>query len=214
MADSHKKFIRHYKETAIFFKKIQLLIWTIALLTACSATPPKNTENICAVFRQNDDWYEAAKAAYRRWGIPVPVQMAIMNQESSFVADAQPPRKWILGFIPAGRPTTAYGYAQAIDKTWENYQSQTGHWGADRDDFADSCDFIGWYCAISYRKLGVSPWDAQNLYLTYHEGHGGYQRKTYLLKHWLLNTSEKVAERAKRYSMQLAACQQELENQN
>lgn len=176
--------------------------------------PPKNPENICQIFREKNHWYQATLSSARRWGVPIAVQMAIIHQESSFVADAQPPRPLILGFIPWFRSSSAYGYPQAKDETWADYQQKAGNWWANREDFADSCDFVAWYCAASNRKLGIPTSDTNNLYLTYHEGLGGFQRNSYLSKQWLLNTAQKVHQRALRYDAQLATCRQELEDKN
>lgn len=184
------------------------------LISACTATPPKNSDNLCEIFREKDDWYEASKEAYDNWGVPIPLQMAIMHQESRFVADAQPPRPWLLGIIPWFRSSSAYGYAQAQDGTWDDYLTHASNWGADRDDFADSCDFIGWYCAVSHQKLGIAKGDARNQYLAYHEGQGGYRQKTYLKKKWLLNTADNVANKAKRFKAQLERCRQEFESKS
>jgi hypothetical protein len=137
-----------------------------------------------------------------------------MFQESSFIADAEPPRPTILGFIPWFRSSSAYGYPQAQDNTWADYQKQTGNSWASREDFADSCDFIGWYCAVSNRKLGIPFSDAQNLYLAYHEGHGGYQRQLYKNKVWLMSVANKVNQRAWQYDEQLNNCRRELESEN
>lgn len=175
-------------------------------LAACTPLPPKNSGNICATFTEKDGWYDDARRSSEKWGIPIPVQMAIMYQESRFVADAEPARPWLLGFIPWFKASTAYGYAQAKDETWDNYLDQAGGWSADRDDFADAADFIGWYCNISYSKLGIAKWDARNLYLAYHEGHGGYKRKSYLQKPWLLQIANKVAKQASLFQKQLNAC--------
>lgn len=153
-----------------------------------------------------------AKESFEKWGVPIHVSMAIMHQESRFVADAQPPRSWFLGIIPLSRPSTAFGYAQAIDSTWSNYLKSDNTSGSDRDDFSDACDFIGWYCSISHKKLGISKWDAQKLYLAYHEGHGGYKRKTYLKKTWLRGVARKVAKKSKLFSSQLSGCKEELES--
>ena len=190
------------------------LIIGLLLLTACSASPPRQTENLCQIFTEKEDWYPAARAAEMRWGIPIPTQMAIMHQESSFIADAEPPRPLILGFIPWFKDSSAYGYPQAQDSTWADYQHQTDRWFTSRDNFADSCDFIGWYCAISQRKLGIPPEDAYSLYLSYHEGHGGFRRNSHHHKQWLLTTAQKVANRAKRYTAQLTSCRAQLETQN
>lgn len=186
--------------------KLLVLLLSMGLLTACATVPPKNIDNICSIFQEKEDWYEDSHQAYTRWGVPIPVQMAIMYQESSFIADAEPPRPWLLGFIPWFKSSSAYGYAQAQDDTWEHYINKTGNWGADRDDFTDAVDFIGWYCKLSGTKLGISPWDAKNLYLAYHEGHGGFKRKTYAQKNWLQQTAKKVDQRAKRFQQQLAKC--------
>ncbi len=183
----------------------------ILLTTACTTSPPRNSENICEIFREKDDWYTASQQAFQQWGVPVHVQMAIMYQESRFVADAEPPRPRLLGFIPWFRNSSAYGYAQAQDGTWEDFQQQTDSSGADRDNFTDSCHFIGWYCAVSHQKLGISKWDARSLYLAYHEGHNGFLRKSYRRKKWLLKTAGKVQAISERYRKQLGSCRKELE---
>jgi len=191
-----------------------LAIAILAFLSACTTIPPKNTEDICQIFREKDDWYEATLKSARQWGIPIAVQMAIIHQESAFVADARPPRPLILGFIPWFRSSSAYGYPQAKDETWADYQEKADNSWADRESFADSCDFVAWYCAVSHKKLGIPASDTNNLYLTYHEGLGGYQRKSYLAKQWLLNTAQKVHQRALRYDAQLTDCRQELDTKN
>lgn len=191
-----------------------LLMSSVAVLSACTTLPPKNTDNICQIFREKDDWYEATLSSARRWGTPIAVQMSIINQESGFVADAQPPRPLILGFIPWFRSSSAYGYPQAKDETWTDYQQKAGNGWADRENFADSCDFVAWYCSISNKKLGISPSDANSLYLTYHEGHNGFQHNSHLPKQWLLNAAQKVHQRALRYDKQLSDCRQELDSKN
>ncbi|MCK9606614.1 MAG: hypothetical protein M0R33_09215 [Methylomonas sp.] len=191
-----------------------LLIIILVLLSACATTPPKNTQNVCQIFREKDDWYQASLTASRRWGVPIAVQMSIIFQESSFIADAEPPRPTLLGFIPWFRSSSAFGYPQAQDGTWSDYQHQTGNRWADREDFADSCDFVAWYCAISNKKLGIPYTDAQHLYLAYHEGHTGYRRQHYKNKRWLMNVAQKVHQRAWQYDAQLATCRQELDSEN
>ncbi len=192
--------------------RIILILVLSGSLQACISSPPKNTDNICQIFREKDDWYDDSKESFEQWGVPIYVQMAIMHQESGFVADAQPPRPWLLGIIPWFRNSSAYGYAQAQDDTWEDYLNAAGSWGADRDEFDDASDFIGWYCHISHQRLGISKLNTANLYLAYHEGHGGYQRKTFLKKPWLIKISKKVERKANRYKLQLNSCKQEFES--
>lgn len=192
--------------------KYKIFLFIPIFFCACTATTPKNTNNICEIFREKDDWYPQVKKSYQKWGLPIHITMAIMHQESHFVADAQPPRPWLLGIIPWFRTSSAYGYAQAQNASWQDYlNSPNSHWGANRDDFSDASDFIGWYCSISHNRLSISKWDTYKLYLAYHEGHGGYSRKTYLQKPWLLKIAKKVSNKSKQFQSQLSICQEELE---
>lgn len=184
----------------------------VFFLAGCASLPPKNQHDVCEIFYQEDDWYGAALKAQKKWGTPVAVQMAIIHQESGFRSNVRPPRDWFLGVIPLPRRSSAYGYGQAQDSTWDWYMESTGRWSADRDDFADVTDFIGWYTNVSQRKLGISKWDAEKQYLAYHEGHGGYSRGTYLGKPWLQRVAKKVKSRAASYSTQLKRCESQLDS--
>ncbi len=196
-------------------KLVRLILLTaIFSLVACASSPPRNLNDSCSIFREKDDWYEYANDSYKKWGVPVHVQLAIMYQESRFVSDAEAPDDTLLGFIPWGQVSSAYGFAQVLDATWDNYIDSTGNWGADRNDFEDAVDFIGWYGNISYKKLGISRWDAYNQYLAYHEGHGGWKRKTYNRKKWLIKVAKKVNRRAARYAAQLKRCKDDLDDGN
>ena len=179
-------------------------------LAACSTTPPKNINDICEIFREKGGWYDDAKDSFERWGVPIHVQLAIIYQESHFKYDARTEMQYFLWFIPIGRKSSAYGYAQVKDATWEWYMKSTDNWGADRDDFDDSVDFIGWYGKRSYDTLKISKWDAYNQYLAYHEGQGGYRKKSYKMKPWLIKVAKKVDRLAKTYHTQLSRCEDEL----
>ena len=174
-------------------------------------TAPKNIDNICQIFRKERDWYKSAYRSSEKWSVPIPVLMAIMHQESKFKAGAKPARTTCLCFFPGPRPSSAYGYAQALDETWERYKANTGNWGADRANFTDAIDFVGWYSNLSYAICKIARDDTYNLYLAYHEGHNGFNRRTYRKKTWLKKVAWKVQSRAKRYSYQLASCEDEFE---
>lgn len=176
------------------------------LLTGCMSHPPSDVSNACKIFHENPRWYHQAKSVEKRWLVPVPVQMAIVHQESHFVANARPPRRKILAMIPWKRPTTAYGYSQALDGTWSLYRRSDGSVFSSRTNFGDAVDFIGWYANQAHRKAGIARSNAYDLYLAYHEGIGGYQRKTYLRKGWLMPVARKVASRAQIYQAQLNHC--------
>ncbi|MBF0281099.1 MAG: transglycosylase SLT domain-containing protein [Zetaproteobacteria bacterium] len=187
------------------------LLASITLLTGCAISPPKNLNDSCAIFQEKDDWYPASLASYKKWGIPISVQLAIIWQESRFQYDAKAPKDTLFGFIPWGRKSSAYGFGQVKDDTWDWYIDQSGNWGADRDDFTDVVDFIGWYCSYSHRTLGIAKTDTYNLYLAYHEGHAGWKRKTYRTKTWLVQVAKKVQRKADGYAYQLSRCEHQLQ---
>jgi hypothetical protein len=187
------------------------LLLTGAAILSCATKPPENISNSCDIFNEKGGWYSDAQDSYEKWGVPVHVQLAIIYQESRFVHDAKPPRKKLLWVIPWTRMSSAYGYGQIKDSTWDWYIKSTGNRWADRDEFDDVVDFIGWYGSISHRKLGISKWDAYNQYLAYHEGHGGFKRKTYKKKAWLMKVARKVDNRAKSYHTQLSKCEDSLD---
>ena len=183
-----------------------VFLLTSALLVGCVSRPPTHLDDICHVFRQHPDWHRSALDVERRWRVPVAVQMAIIHQESKFDAYAMPPRTKLLWVIPWTRPSTAYGYAQALRGTWSLYRHSQGRYFASRNRFSDGVDFIGWYANQAYVRAGVPRSNAFLLYLAYHEGIGGYQRKTYLKKGWLIPVAHKVSARRARYARQLQSC--------
>lgn len=187
------------------------LFLAITMLTSCvSPPPPSDVNNICHIFRQYPQWYHDARDVEQRWKIPVPVQMAIIHQESKFSATARPEHKKLLWVIPWKRPSSAYGYTQALRSTWALYKRSEGSMLSSRSDFADGVDFIGWYANQAYVKARIPRTDAYPLYLAYHEGVGGYQRKTYLRKPWLISVARKVKARAQSYAAQLSSCRNSL----
>lgn len=184
-----------------------VLILLVMILAACTSKQPADLDNICAMFSEKRGWYKDARKSSRRWGTDISVMMAFMHQESSFKARAKPPRTRILWVIPGPRPASAYGYAQATDATWRAYKSSTGRGGADRNNFDDAVDFIGWYNDQSQRKNKISKSDAYHLYLAYHEGQGGYAKRTFKNKKWLKDIATKVSKRSGVYRTQLNKCE-------
>lgn len=166
---------------------------------------PSNQDDICAIFAQRPEWRDAAFASAHKWGAPVAVQMAIVWRESSFRSNVRPPKTYTLG-VPTGHISSAYGFAQAIDGTWDWYRDDTGNDDADRTDFEDAIDFVGWYMRKSLGSNGIDMHDAYNQYLAYHEGHAGHRRGSYNAKTWLLAVADRVADQALLYDVQLPSC--------
>jgi hypothetical protein len=182
------------------------VVMAVLLLAGCATPPPRDVNNLCTIFKQYPDWYRASLDVQKRWLVPVTVQMAIMHQESKFDANAMPPRTKLLWVIPWTRPSSAYGYAQALRGTWALYKKSSGGLFASRDNFSDGVDFMGWYANEAYKRARIPRNNTFELYLAYHEGIGGYQQKTYLKKPWLVSVAHKVSAREQIYRAQLASC--------
>lgn len=187
-----------------------MLLLAAGLYLYLPATPQR-PDDLCHVFSHRLGWYIKAKRSEERWGAPIHVRMAIMRHESGFQQYARTGWRFVLGFIPVGRKSSAYGYAQAQDATWDLYRKETGRAEARRNDFGDAVDFIGWYMDLSKRKLSLKPENAYAHYLAYHEGQLGYGRGSHLKKAWLLGYAKKVAATAARYSAQLKQCRMTLD---
>ncbi len=179
------------------------------LVSACGSSQysaPRNLDNACSIVKERPAYLAAMQKTENRWGVPVPVQMATIYQESKFIGNARTPHQFALGVIPMGRQSSAYGYSQALDATWDDYRRSSGRRSARRDNIRDATDFIGWYMNESSRKLGISKADAWSQYLAYHEGRGGFSRGTYRRKDWLVRVANEVSDRAVDYQIQLITC--------
>lgn len=187
-----------------------LKLAVIGLVASCGAggkhVAPRNLDNACALASERPAYFRAMKSTERRWGVPVHVQMATIHQESRFVGNARTPHQFVLGIIPVGRQSSAYGYSQALDGTWEDYVRESGNRRARRDNIKDATDFMGWYMHGTTRNLGISKRDATSQYLAYHEGRGGFSRGSYRSKPWLMTVAANVGARSERYRQQLVSC--------
>lgn len=195
-------------------RRAALVIALMIAVSGCATTPPAQPENICSIFNEKPGWHSAAKRSQEKWGTSMHTVMAIMYQESAYVDDIRPPRTKLLWVIPWKRPSSAYGYSQALTGTWQSYQKSTGEFWRERDDFVDATDFIHWYLNESRRQIGLSPDDVYSLYLTYHEGWHGFKKKTYQSKAWLKRAAQNVELRSRQYAIQYGGCRDSLRRES
>lgn len=179
-------------------------------IVACTNINPSNIADSCILFNDKKNWYKATKKSFKKWGAPISLQLAIINQESSFQQFAKPKRKKFIGLFPGSRPSTAFGFAQVTDPTWSWYKSRTGNLNASRANFNDVTDFIGWYSEQSSKMLGISKKDPYNQYLAYHEGHKGWKNKSFNSKNWLIEVAKNVELNSNKYNNQLIQCEKKL----
>jgi hypothetical protein len=189
-----------------FLRAAMLLMFLASCGGGGSYSAPRQLDDACAIVRERPQYLRAMQATERRWGIPVHVQMATIHQESKFVGNARTPHTFALGVIPMGRQSTAYGYSQALNGTWEEYQKSAGGRRSKRDDIRDATDFMGWYMDQSSQSLGIAKTDAEAQYLAYHEGRTGYANQSYLGKPWLVEVAAKVGARSEMYRQQMEYC--------
>ena len=187
--------------------KNKLIIFTFFFISACSSVPI-NTSNSCKIFDERYLWYKHAKKAEKRWGTPIYIQLAIIKMESDFDWLAKPPRQKIFKVVPYKRPSSSFGYSQAVKGTWEQYKKETGNKLAMRARFKDSVDFIGWYTNKTENILKISKKDAFRQYLAYHEGWGNF--KYYKKNKKVIKLAKKVERQSKIYKKQLLNCRNSL----
>ena len=187
--------------------KTNFIILLFAFLSACSSIP-SNTSNSCTIFDERYLWYKHAKNAEKKWGTPVHLQLAIIKMESDFDRLAKPPREKIFKIIPFKRPSSSFGYSQAIKGTWEQYKNETGNKFATRARFKDSVDFIGWYTNKTQSILNIPKNDAFRQYVANHEGWGNY--KNYKKNKKIIRLAKRVEKQSNLYKKQLSQCSNSL----
>ena len=178
---------------------------SILMLQGCSSTQKierghyahkGDLDNICKIYEEKPEWKRLSNSSYKKWRVPEWTMFAIIHQESRFVSNARPPRN----------VSSAYGYPQALDGTWKDYQRDTGNRFSSRSNMKDALDFIGWYVDKANKHAGVSKRNAFDIYLSYHEGWSGFRRGSYRSKPWLKDVARKVQKRAVMYKNQHRYC--------
>ena len=184
-----------------YFKKIS--IFSLLFISSCSSIP-QNTSNSCEILNERYLWYKHTKRVEKKWGTPIHVQLAIIKAESDFDWLAKPPRQKLFKVIPFKRPSSSFGYSQAVKGTWEQYKNETGNKLATRARFKDSVDFIGWYTNKSKSILRIPLQDVFKQYVAYHEGWGNY--KNYKKNKKVISLAKKVERQSDIYKNQLSNC--------
>ena len=184
-----------------------LIFFYLFILTSCSSVP-KNTSNSCSIFSERYLWYKHTKKTEKKWGTPIYIQLAIIKMESDFNWLAKPKRQKIFKVIPYKRPSSSFGYSQAVKGTWKQYKNETGNKLARRTRFKDSVDFIGWYTNKTEKILKIPKTDAFKQYIAYHEGWGNY--RNYKKNTKVIGLAKKVKKQSDKYKNQLQKCKKTL----
>ena len=85
-------------------------------LSSCSSIP-KYPQNACKIFGENYLWYKSVKKSSELHGAPVHIILAFVKKESGFNRWAKPKRTKLFKIVPYKRPSSSFGYSQAVKKT-------------------------------------------------------------------------------------------------
>ena len=188
------------------------LIYLIGLifLTSCSSVP-KHPSNACKIFSEKYLWYKHAKKSSQTYDVPTHIILAFINKESGFNQWAKPKRQKLFKIIPYKRPSSSFGYSQAVNKTWELYKTESGNSLALRTRFKDSVMFVGWYINKTHKINKIPKNDSYRQYLNYYLGWGSYSKKTYKTDKKAIILAKNVQKQSNIYKNQLRECQKKLD---
>ena len=183
----------------------------IFFLASCSSVP-KHPSNACKIFGQKYLWYKHVKKSSETYGVPTHIILAFVNKESGFNRWAKPKRTKLFKILPYKRPSSSFGYSQAVKKTWEQYKTETNSPLAIRTRFKDSVMFIGWYMNKTKKINKIPLNDPYRQYLNYYLGWGSYAKKVYATDKNAILFAKKVEQLSVIYKNQLKECQKNLNN--
>lgn len=193
----------------IIFYMTLLFVIAIVITSKFNSGENKSTNyvnNACSMLKENPDWYLSLKSSEEKWKTPIHIQLGMIRQESAFKHDAKPKRENKWHEFGSNYQSSAVGYSQALNGTWDHYLKNTQSILKDRQSFKDATDFIGWYNDKTNKKNKIAFNDPKGLYLNYHEGWRGYKKKSYEEKHFLKKASSNVVNWSKKYKEQLKGC--------
>jgi len=186
--------------------KNNLIYFIIFFFLASCSSVPKYPANACKIFSQKYLWYKHTKKSSKTYGAPVHIILAFINKESGFNRWAKPKRTRLFKVVPYKRPSSSFGYSQAVKKTWELYKTETGNTLALRTRFKDSVMFIGWYMNKTNKINKIPLSDSYRQYLNYYLGWGNYAKKVYKTDKKAIIFAKSVEKQSKIYKSQLLEC--------
>ena len=188
-----------------------LIYFIIFFLIAACSSVPKYPQNACKIFGERYLWYKHAKKSSQTYDVPTHIILAFINKESGFNQWAKPKRQKLFKIIPYKRPSSSFGYSQAVNKTWELYKTESGNSLALRTRFKDSVMFVGWYINKTHKINKIPKNDSYRQYLNYYLGWGSYSKKTYKTDKKAIILAKNVQKQSNIYKNQLRECQKKLD---
>lgn len=188
-----------------------LICFIIFFFVASCSSVPKYPQNACKIFGESYFWYKSVKKSSETYGAPIHIILAFVNKESGFNRWAKPKRTKLFKVIPYKRPSSSFGYSQAVKKTWELYKTETDNPLALRTRFKDSVMFIGWYMSKTNKINKIPLNDSYRQYLNYYLGWGNYSKKAYKTDKKAIIFAKSVQKQSNIYKRQLLECKKSLD---
>ena len=190
--------------------KNNIIYFVIFLFLSSCSSVPKYPSNACKIFGEKYFWYKHIKNSSETYGAPIHIILAFINKESGFNRFAKPRRQKLFKVIPYKRPSSSFGYSQAVKKTWELYKTETNNPLALRTRFKDSVMFVGWYIKKTKKINKIPLNDSYRQYLNYYLGWGSYSKKVYKTDKKAILYAKSVEKQSNIYKSQLRECQKSL----
>ena len=187
--------------------KNNIIYFVIFLFLSSCSSVPKYPSNACKIFGEKYFWYKHIKNSSETYGAPIHIILAFINKESGFNRFAKPRRQKLFKVIPYKRPSSSFGYSQAVKKTWELYKTETNNPLALRTRFKDSVMFIGWYMQKTSKINKIPLNDPYRQYLNYYLGWGSYSKQAYRSDKKAIIYAKSVEKQSRIYKNQLKKCQ-------
>lgn len=140
----------------------------VFLLGGCSQQPIA-LNNACDILSLHPTWYRYHVHFAHKYSVPIPTVMAIIALESGFNAQARPVKSWLVkNYIPWEYASSSYGYSQATNASWKDFQRANPYSIYTRGDYVSSVAFVSWYLSTYAVSKGMTKIDDQ--YIIYHDG--------------------------------------------
>lgn len=167
--------------------RILCLVFSAALITACSSSDVKqnNAPSVCTLLEQNDDWIAPLLVAERDYGIPIVVQLTLLEFPPRNDAD-----KKVLPRVGS----------------WDEFRLASERWGADPRKIDDAVTFVAWYASMTRQRNELADDAAGEHYLALRLGHGAYHRFERGSLVQLEAEAVRLDRRAQRWQQEIAVC--------
>ncbi|MBD5784402.1 transglycosylase SLT domain-containing protein, partial [Francisella tularensis] len=117
-------------------------LFCLLLLSCSETTKIDTTAGVCEILKQHPNCKKSLKQSQAKYNLEPAFIMALIYQESRFDANAK------------NKYSSAYGYAQEIDRTWKHFQQKVKA-TAKRNNFTDSIEFIGRHMTQLSKSLTI-----------------------------------------------------------